>query len=151
MGVEEPELLDINNLYHAHEQGGALVKKIVSGILSDELDFMTKFLVFALSFSFVLEIIFLLTPRFLKVKIARVDGDKKFTGWVCLVLVIGTLLVKGQQLSTGKTAEEKLREAATERSFRLRQTFMLETHLYQLIIISSIWLVINIQMQLARK
>ena len=113
---------------HVTEEGFSFTKAIIEDVLgvvfSSELDFFTKFWTVMLIVTFIVEIIYLLLPRVLRVKVDQTDLKQgqsvSISGAVSIVILIAFAGTKMQKFSLDKTFEEKMKETRIEKEFRHR-------------------------------
>ena len=102
------------------------IKGLVGTIFSQELDFLTKFIIVLCWLSIIILFIYLVVPMSMRRMIEKLDYNPKsgsslsITGLASLIIAGALGVFKMQKLSISKSSEAKLHENHIERDFRLR-------------------------------
>ena len=130
---------------------------MIGTIFSQDLDFLTKFIIVLCWASMICLFIYLAMPMSMRRRLERLDFDDKkggsisWTGMLSLTIAGALGVFKMQKMSISKTAESKLNENHVERDFRLRQQFMTDIHTYLFVMLLGIWLTVNFVLKVNRR
>lgn len=136
--------------HHRHHHEHNILRLAPEGM-----DLFNQMFFYGMILSIAYYLAYSIAPRFIKAKLEKIDWSPEykgltglsFSGILAFVFLVLALIFS---IDTLNTKMKDPTERGIDREFRHRHMWMIQSSLYQTIIIAAIWLSINFQMKLAR-